>query len=78
MLGYVLICLWLGRSVPTKDEVLVPESLLKKRKSQEKARAERSAEADKKKKVGIFSLGDCGRQNDAQHILRLDLVNAVA
>jgi len=37
-------------SVPTKEQVLVPETLLKKRKSQEKARAEKSAEiADKKK-----------------------------
>ncbi|EOO00621.1 putative 60s ribosomal protein l7 protein [Phaeoacremonium minimum UCRPA7] len=36
-------------SVPTKDQVLVPETLLKKRKSQEKARAERSAEIEKKK-----------------------------
>jgi len=31
---------------------LVPETLLKKRKSQEKAREERSAELEKKKKVG--------------------------
>ncbi|ETS83991.1 60S ribosomal protein L7 [Pestalotiopsis fici W106-1] len=38
-------------SVPTKDDILVPETLLKKRKSQEKARAEKSAEADKKKKA---------------------------
>jgi large subunit ribosomal protein L7e len=29
----------------------MPETLLKKRKSQEKARAERSAELEKKKKV---------------------------
>lgn len=40
------------RSVPTEDEILVPETLLKKRKSQEKAREERSAEVEKKKKVG--------------------------
>ena len=40
------------RSVPTEDEILVPETLLKKRKSQEKAREERSAELEKKKKVG--------------------------
>ncbi|TPX13102.1 uncharacterized protein E0L32_006528 [Thyridium curvatum] len=38
-------------TVPTNDQVLVPETLLKKRKSQEKARAERTAEADKKKKA---------------------------
>ena len=37
-------------SVPTQDQVLVPETLLKKRKSQEKARAERSAAIEKKKK----------------------------
>lgn len=30
---------------------MVPETLLKKRKSQEKARAEKAAETDKKKKV---------------------------
>ncbi|KAJ5895297.1 hypothetical protein N7495_006988 [Penicillium taxi] len=36
-------------SVPVKDQVLVPETLLKKRKSQEAARAERRADADKKK-----------------------------
>ena len=39
------------RTVPTEDEILVPETLLKKRKSQEKAREERSAELEKKKKV---------------------------
>ncbi|KAJ5604913.1 hypothetical protein N7510_010067 [Penicillium lagena] len=38
-------------SIPTKDQVLVPETLLKKRKSQEQARAERRAEADKKKQA---------------------------
>jgi len=36
-------------SVPTNDQILVPETLLKKRKSQEKARAERTAAAEKKK-----------------------------
>lgn len=39
------------RSVPTENEILVPETLLKKRKSQEKQREERSAELEKKKKV---------------------------
>ncbi|KAI9893705.1 MAG: 60S ribosomal protein L7 [Vezdaea aestivalis] len=38
-------------SVPTNDEIMVPETLLKKRKSQEKARAERNAEIEKKKKA---------------------------
>ena len=38
-------------TVPTKDQVLVPETLLKKRKSQEKARAEKAAEIEQKKKV---------------------------
>ena len=43
--------------MPTEDEILVPETLLKKRKSQEKAREERSAELEKKKKVSstLFS-----------------------
>lgn len=48
-LDYVLISLC--SSVPTHDQILVPETLLKKRKSQEKARAERTAEIDAKKKV---------------------------
>ncbi|KAI1398462.1 60S ribosomal protein L7 [Hypoxylon fuscum] len=38
-------------TVPTKDQVLVPETLLKKRKSQEKARAEKSAELEQRKKL---------------------------
>ncbi|RYO82186.1 hypothetical protein DL766_004579 [Monosporascus sp. MC13-8B] len=38
-------------TVPTKDQVLVPETLLKKRKSQEKARAEKAAESEKKKQA---------------------------
>ncbi|KAJ9609662.1 60S ribosomal protein L7 [Cladophialophora chaetospira] len=37
-------------SVPTKDQILVPETLLKKRKSQEKAREQRLADQDKRKK----------------------------
>lgn len=41
----------LSTSVPTKDQVLVPETLLKKRKSQEKARAERAAEKETSKKA---------------------------
>jgi large subunit ribosomal protein L7e len=51
------------RSVPTQDQILVPETLLKKRKSQEKAREERSAELEKKKKVRHdfqLSTGDIG------------------
>ncbi|KAK0646714.1 60S ribosomal protein l7-like protein [Cercophora newfieldiana] len=36
-------------TVATKNDILVPETLLKKRKSQEKARAERAAEIEKKK-----------------------------
>ncbi|KAG7290203.1 60S ribosomal protein L7 [Staphylotrichum longicolle] len=35
----------------TANDILVPETLLKKRKSQEKARAERTAEQDKRKKA---------------------------
>ena len=40
-----------SRSAPTKDQVLVPETLLKKRKSQEKAREQRNAGIEKRKKV---------------------------
>jgi hypothetical protein len=42
--------------VPTKDQILVPETLLKKRKSQEKAREQRTAEIEKRKKVGHTNL----------------------
>lgn len=38
-------------TAPTKDQILVPETLLKKRKSQEKERAEKQQERDAKKKV---------------------------
>lgn len=38
-------------TVPTQEQILVPETLLKKRKSQEKARAERTAAQEKKKAV---------------------------
>ncbi|CAD6580779.1 MAG: 60S ribosomal protein L7 [Alectoria sarmentosa] len=41
---------YLPLSVPTEDQILVPETLLKKRKTQEKAREERLA-TDKQKKV---------------------------
>jgi hypothetical protein len=51
MSDYVLIRT--RRTVPTLNDILVPETLLKKRKSQEKARAERAAEQDKRKKVGF-------------------------
>jgi large subunit ribosomal protein L7e len=37
--------------VATKNDILVPETLLKKRKSQEKEREARTAEIEKKKKV---------------------------
>jgi large subunit ribosomal protein L7e len=40
-----------NRSVPTKDQVLIPESLLKKRKTQEKTQAERDAVRAEKKKA---------------------------
>jgi hypothetical protein len=56
-------------TVPTKDQVLVPETLLKKRKSQEKARAEKQAEIENKKKVSSSRFGSArwGRR-DAYHI----------
>ncbi|KAK5132207.1 60S ribosomal protein L7 [Meristemomyces frigidus] len=37
-------------SVPTQDQILVPETLLKKRKSQEKERAEKAEQRETKKK----------------------------
>ena len=44
--------------MPTEDQILVPETLLKKRKSQEKQREERQAEIEKKKKVRYTATGD--------------------
>ncbi|EGS17775.1 60S ribosomal protein uL30 [Thermochaetoides thermophila DSM 1495] len=38
-------------TVPTQNDILVPETLLKKRKSQEKARAERAAALEKRKQA---------------------------
>ncbi len=55
-------------TVPTNDHVMVPETLLKKRKSQEKARAERTSAIEKKKAVSFFShlpLHKCGTLCDA-------------
>lgn len=68
-------------TVPTEDQILVPETLLKKRKSQEKAREERSAELVKKKKVGHSKLletipevaVDVDDGDEAYHFSRLDL-----
>ena len=42
-------------TVPTRAEILVPETLLKKRKSQEKAREQRASELRKRREV-LFSL----------------------
>jgi hypothetical protein len=55
------------RSVPTHDQILVPETLLKKRKSQEKAREERAAELEKKKKVRNFSLSTSETRTMVMH-----------
>lgn len=41
------------RSVATKEQVLVPETLLKKRKAQEKSREKSIAELEKRKKVSL-------------------------
>jgi hypothetical protein len=41
----------ISSSAPTKDQILVPETLLKKRKSQEKAREQRNSAIEKRKTV---------------------------
>jgi hypothetical protein len=67
LFSILLVCgtsLTSHRSVPTHDQILVPETLLKKRKSQEKAREERSAELEKKKKVSLFSFKYWGMLED--------------
>ena len=58
----------------THDQILVPESLLKKRKSQEKARNERNAIAQKKKAVSwtTFSSSLHNNGDDNYDFLRLD------
>lgn len=61
------------RTVPTNDQILVPESLLKKRKSQEKARAERSAATEKRKAVS--SPSPHPSHNDVNYSHRLDQVS---
>ena len=76
------IMLYAYRTVPTEDQILVPETLLKKRKSQEKAREERSAELEKKKAVGAplrasklrceGSFPDVDDGDDAYQFSRLD------
>ena len=48
------------RRVPTKDQILVPETLLNKRKSQEKERADKAQEREQKKKVSwLYISGIC-------------------
>ena len=40
-------------SIPTKDQILVPETLLKKRKSAEKEAADKAAQRETRKKVSL-------------------------
>ena len=47
----ILTFTWVYRSVPTKNDILAPETVLKKRKSQEKERELRATETKKKKEV---------------------------
>lgn len=44
-----------NRSVPTKEQILVPETLLKKRKANEKSAEDRATAAETRKKVCSFS-----------------------
>jgi hypothetical protein len=66
--------------VPTKNDILVPETLLKRRKSQEKAREARAADLKKKRDVSdnsILSLAKmergaaCGDENNPTNHCRL-------
>ena len=41
-------------SIPTKDQILVPETLLKKRKSAEKEAADKAAQRETRKKVSPY------------------------
>jgi hypothetical protein len=50
-LQFFIPMLTITSTVPTKDQVLIPESLLKKRKTQEKTQVERDQALAEKKKV---------------------------
>jgi hypothetical protein len=62
-------------SVPTNDQILVPETLLKKRKSQEKARAERTDAIQKQKAVSTTLPSPLAY--DGKHTHQLDTLDAV-
>jgi hypothetical protein len=55
----ILTFSWIIRSVPTKNDILVPETVLKKRKSQEKERELKAAELKKKREVSFHTFGRC-------------------
>tara|TARA_R110002003_G_scaffold55_5_gene4968 strand:- start:16714 stop:16938 length:225 start_codon:yes stop_codon:yes gene_type:complete len=50
------------RGVPTQNDILVPETLLKKRKSQEKAREERALATKEKRGTILFPTIDGSRR----------------
>jgi len=54
-----------SRTLPTQDAILVPETLLKKRKSQEKEREARAAELKKKKEASKQKRGDIFKRAEA-------------
>ena len=57
-------------SIPTKDQILVPETLLKKRKSAEKEAADKAAQRETRKKVSpptLFHL-PYGDETYPQHL----------
>lgn len=63
-----------NRTAPTKDQVLVPETLLKKRKAQEKAREQRNSDIEKRKKVSerrLRILRTFGDDTTTNHATRL-------
>lgn len=65
--------------MPTQDQILVPETLLKKRKSQEKAREQRAADIEKRKKVGhTFTHYTIFFGDDKYHFAARHSVNVVA
>jgi hypothetical protein len=65
---YCIPSLTPNRTVPTQNDILVPETLLKKRKSQEKAREERALATKEKRGTAIQRTtndrdGDCDDYN---------------
>lgn len=62
-------------TVPTAEQILVPETLLKKRKSNEKSAAEAAAKRVELKKVTISHIPKCRMKQFASVMIRNNQTN---